>query len=66
VLTCTYRGAFFFVRSLLSFVEGKAPFGDAEWKGYVLMICFFLDAWILGECLRAAPHPLSVLQLQLG
>jgi hypothetical protein len=40
------------VRSLLTFVEGKLPFGDAEWKGYVLMVCFFLDAYILGLALQ--------------
>lgn len=41
-------GAFFFVRSLLQFVNGEAPFaGDVN--GYILMVFFFVDAWLLGE-----------------
>jgi hypothetical protein len=41
-------GAFFFVRSLLTFVNGDKPFaGDAN--GWTLAVFFFVDAWLLGE-----------------
>jgi hypothetical protein len=41
-------GAFFFVRSLLTFVNNQAPFaGNAV--GWTLTAMFFFDAWLLGE-----------------
>jgi len=41
-------GAFFFVRSLLTFVNGDKPFaGNAN--GWILTGFFFFDAWLLGE-----------------
>jgi hypothetical protein len=41
-------GAFFFVRSLLMFVNGEKPFaGDVN--GAILTAFFFFDAWLLGE-----------------
>lgn len=41
-------GAFFFVRSLLTFVNNQAPFaGNAA--GWTLTALFFFDAWLLGE-----------------
>ena len=44
-------GAFFFVRSLLTFVDNRAPFaGNAN--GWMLTAFFFFDAWLLGECRR--------------
>jgi hypothetical protein len=52
-------GAFFFVRSLLQFVNGEAPFaGDAN--GWTLTAFFFFDAWLLGEC---QPGPGRLLDL---
>ena len=49
--------AYFFTRSILICIrtlEGKdtSPF-DTEWKGWVLVGFFFVDAWLLGECKRA-------------
>lgn len=44
-------GAFFFVRSLLMFVNGEAPFAGNT-KGWILTGFFFFDAWLLGECFR--------------
>lgn len=41
-------GAFFFVRSLLTFVNNQAPFaGNAV--GWTLTALFFFDAWLLGK-----------------
>jgi hypothetical protein len=58
-------GAFFFVRSLLQFVNGEAPFaGDTN--GWLLTAFFFFDAWLLGECLTALTdcRPPIAFQLQ--
>lgn len=46
-------GAFFFIRSLLSFVNGDAPFNRGTWQGWILACCFFVDAYLLGECAHA-------------
>jgi ATP-binding cassette, subfamily C (CFTR/MRP), member 1 len=42
-------GAFFFVRSLILFVDEKreSPY-DSNRAGYLLMCCFFVDACLLG------------------
>ena len=42
-------GAFFFIRSLLTFVNREAPYTQT-WQGWVLSACFFVDAYLLGEC----------------
>jgi hypothetical protein len=42
-------GAFFFVRSLLTFVNNEAPFAGNT-NGWILTAFFFFDAWLLGEC----------------
>jgi hypothetical protein len=42
-------GAFFFVRSLLTFVNNDAPFAGNT-NGWILTAFFFFDAWLLGEC----------------
>jgi hypothetical protein len=44
-------GAFFFIRSLLTFVNNQPPFNKGVWQGWVLACCFFVDAYFLGECL---------------
>lgn len=41
-------GAFFFIRSLLTFVNKEAPY-QSLWQGWVLACCFFVDAYLLGE-----------------
>lgn len=41
-------GAFFFVRSLLTFVNNEAPFAGNT-NGWILTAFFFFDAWLLGE-----------------
>jgi hypothetical protein len=41
-------GAFFFVRSLLMFVNGEMPFAGNT-RGWILTAFFFFDAWLLGE-----------------
>lgn len=41
-------GAFFFVRSLLTFVNNQAPFAGNT-NGWILTVFFFVDAWLLGE-----------------
>jgi hypothetical protein len=47
-------GAFFFVRSLLTFVNDQAPFrGNAV--GWTLTALFFFDAWLLGEFYLLVP-----------
>jgi hypothetical protein len=44
--TSVITGAFFFVRSLLQFVNNEAPFaGDTN--GWILTVFFFVDAWLL-------------------
>lgn len=50
-------GAFFFVRSLLQFVDPKveSPY-DSTTAGYLLMVFFFVDAWLLGQ--YPSPVPL--------
>eukprot|EP00878_Enallax_costatus_P000230 GHUV01000294.1.p1 GENE.GHUV01000294.1~~GHUV01000294.1.p1 ORF type:complete len:1290 (+),score=442.33 GHUV01000294.1:122-3991(+) len=48
---CVITGAFFFVRSLLQFVNGEAPFAS-DVSGYLLMVFFFVDAWLLGIALQ--------------
>lgn len=45
---CVIMGAFFFVRSILTFVAGQPPF-DAPATGWILTVFFFVDAWLLGE-----------------
>jgi ATP-binding cassette subfamily C (CFTR/MRP) protein 1 len=49
-------GAYFFTRSILltmRTLEGKDDtVFDAEWKGWVLTIFFFIDAWLLGIALQ--------------
>uniref|UniRef100_A0A383VW30 Uncharacterized protein n=1 Tax=Tetradesmus obliquus TaxID=3088 RepID=A0A383VW30_TETOB len=48
---CVITGAFFFVRSLLTFVNNEAPFaGNAN--GWTLTFFFFFDAWLLGIALQ--------------
>jgi hypothetical protein len=48
-------GAFFFVRSMLQFVNNQEPFaGDAT--GWILTIAFFLDAWLLGKLSQPIAH----------
>uniref|UniRef100_A0A383WNY2 Uncharacterized protein n=1 Tax=Tetradesmus obliquus TaxID=3088 RepID=A0A383WNY2_TETOB len=48
---CVITGAFFFVRSLLMFVNGEKPFaGNAN--GWTLTAFFFFDAWLLGIALQ--------------
>jgi hypothetical protein len=49
---CVIMGAFFFTRSLLMFVNGQEPFA-AEWKGWILCVFFFVDAWLLGKRLSS-------------
>jgi len=48
-------GAFFFVRSLLQYVDTSvtSPY-DSDIAGWILVAGFFLDAWLLGEPLL--PH----------
>jgi hypothetical protein len=41
-------GAFFFVRSLLTFVNNDAPFAGNT-NGWILTGFFFFDAWLLGK-----------------
>jgi hypothetical protein len=41
-------GAFFFVRSLLTFVNNEAPFAGNT-NGWILTGFFFFDAWLLGK-----------------
>ncbi len=52
--------AYFFTRSILLTIrtlEGKDDTQfDAEWKGWVLTGCFFIDAWLLGTG-PAPPSP---------
>jgi hypothetical protein len=56
---CVIMGAFFFTRSLLMFVNNQEPFAG-EWKGWILCIFFFVDAWLLGKISK--PFMLSVIQ----
>lgn len=49
-------GAFFFVRSLLMFVNNERPFAG-NMNGWILAIFFFVDAWLLGKCI---PYLLSL------
>jgi hypothetical protein len=65
---CVIMGAFFFTRSLLMFVNGQEPFA-AEWKGWILCVFFFVDAWLLGKHFTAtytiAMVKSAALQLQI-
>lgn len=48
-LCSVIMGAFFFVRSLLTFVNNDKPFAGNT-NGWILTAFFFFDAWLLGEC----------------
>eukprot|EP00775_Hariotina_reticulata_P004687 gene4687-4939_t len=51
---CVITGAFFFVRSLLQFVNNEKPFAGDK-NGWILCCFFFFDAWLLvGLRIRAA------------
>ncbi len=47
-------GAFFFVRTL-QFHVNRHPSWNEAYKGWVLAVAFFLDAYVLGECARPRP-----------
>jgi hypothetical protein len=42
-------GAFFFIRSLLQFVNNEGWAAGTR-NGWILTAAFFIDAWLLGEC----------------
>jgi hypothetical protein len=47
--TCSViSGAFFFIRSLLQFVNNEGWAAGTR-NGWILTAAFFVDAWLLGE-----------------
>jgi hypothetical protein len=42
-------GAFFFIRSLLQYVNNEGWAGEKYTNGWLLTVFFFLDAYLLGE-----------------
>ncbi|KAG2500519.1 hypothetical protein HYH03_001296 [Edaphochlamys debaryana] len=50
--TFVITGAFYFVRSLLSYVNQNSPIYESKLAGWCLMAGFTIDAWLLGLCLQ--------------
>lgn len=46
-------GAYFFIRNILLYVDTEKDSAyDSDRAGYLLMAFFFIDAWLLGKCIR--------------
>jgi hypothetical protein len=53
-------GAFFFIRSLLQFVNNEGWAAGTR-NGWILTAAFFIDAWLLGEWTAACAAAALVL-----